>query len=155
MKNPVINLFLLLFFIQGFALNANAQQSPKPTLKPPVLQSFWGKTKGGELPLEFVLGIIDSSVWVMDDKKVRYKISRFILVHRSKDKYEDEKTGELKSRFNVNSVTVRNAVLLPPIWQKNLYENIKKEDEIIITDIYVRDKRGNLFAAPDVKIILK
>jgi hypothetical protein len=155
MKNPIINLFLLLLLIQGFALNTNAQQSPKPTLKPPLLQSFWGKTKGGELALEFVMGIIDSSVWVMDDKKVRYKISRFILVHRSKDKYEDEKTGELKSRFNVNSVTVRNAEILPPIWQKNLYESIKKEDEVIITDIYVRDKRGNLFAAPDVKIILK
>jgi len=97
MKNPIINLFLLLLLLQGFALKTNAQQSPKPTLKPPALQSFWGKTKGGELPLEFVLGIIDSSVWVMDDKKVRYKISRFILVHRSKDKYEDEKTGELKS----------------------------------------------------------
>ena len=155
MKNPIINLFLLLLLIQGFALNTNAQQTPKPTLKPPVLQSFWGKTKGGELPLEFVLGMIDSSVWVMDDKKVRYKISRFIFVHRSKDKYEDEKTGELKSRFNVNSVTVRNTSLLPAIWQKNLYENIKKDDEIIITDIYVKDKRGNFFAAPDVKIILK
>lgn len=155
MKNPIINLFLLLLLLQGFALNTNAQQPSKPTLKPPVLQSFWGKTKGGELPLEFVLGIIDSAVWVMDDKKVRYKISRFIFVHRSKDKYEDEKTGELKSRFNVNSVTVRNASLLPAIWQKNLYENIKKEDEIIITDIYVKDKRGNFFAAPDVKIILK
>lgn len=155
MKNPVINLFLLLLFLQGLTFNSNAQQSTKPTLKPPVLQSFWGKTKGGELPLEFVLGIIDSSVWVMDDKKIRYKISRFILVHRSKDKYEDEKTGELKTRYNVNSVTVRNAALLPAIWQKNLYETIKKDDEVIITDIYVRDKRGNLFAAPDVKIILK
>jgi hypothetical protein len=155
MKNPIINLFLLFLLIQGFASNTNAQQSPKPTLKPPALQSFWGKTKGGELPLEFVLGMIDSSVWVMDDKKVRYKISRFIFVHRSKDKYEDEKTGELKSRFNVNSVTVRNADLLPAIWQKNLYESIKKEDELIITDIYVRDKKGNYFAAPDVKIILK
>lgn len=155
MKNPIINLILVLLLLQASAFNANAQQSPKPTLKPPVLQSFWGKTKGGELPLEFVLGIIDSSVWVMDDKKVRYKISRYIFVHRSKDKYEDEKTGELKSRFNVNSVTVRNAALLPAIWQKNLYESIKKEDELIITDIYVRDKRGNLFAAPDVKIILK
>lgn len=155
MKNPIINLFLLLLLLQGFAFNSNAQKSPKPTLKPPLLQSFWGRTKGGELPLEFVLGIIDSSVWVIDDKKVRYKISRFIFVHRSKDKYEDEKTGELKSRFNVNSVTVRNAEILPVIWQKNLYESIKKEDEIIITDIYVRDKRGYLFAAPDIKIILK
>jgi len=155
MKSPVKYLFFLLILIIGSANESNAQQKPAPTLKPPPLQSFWGTTKGGDLPLEFVLGVLDSAVWVMDDKKNRYTISRFIVVYRSKDKFEDEKTGELKTRFNPNSTSVKNSALLPELWRKNLYESIKKDDELIIADIIVRDKKGNYFSAPDVKIVIK
>ena len=145
--------FLVSFFFLAFAVETKAQQKPAPVLVPPKLQSFWGVTKGGELPLEFVLNVIDSAIWVFDDKKIKYRLSRFILVHRSKDKFEDD-NGELKTRFNTNSVTVRNSGYVPVNWQKNLYEIIKKEDELIITDIIVRDKKGNFFKAPDVKIIV-
>lgn len=155
MKCPLKNLLLLTVLIIASVTVSSAQQKPAPTLKPPVLQSFWGTTKGGDLPLEFVLGVLDSAVWVIDDKKNRYPISRFIVVYRSKDKYEDEKTGELKTRYNPNSTSVKNTALLPEIWRKNLYEMIKKEDELIIADIIVRDKKGNYFSAPDVKIIIK
>jgi hypothetical protein len=155
MKSPIKSLLFLTIFVIGSFLHSSAQQKPASTLKPPPLQSFWGTTKGGDLPLEFVLGVLDSAVWVMDDKKIRYSISRFIIVYRSKDKYEDEKTGEIKTRFNPNSTSVKNSALLPEIWRKNLYEMIKKEDELIIADIIVRDKKGNYFAAPDVKIIIQ
>lgn len=144
---------LISFFLLAVALQSKAQQKPAPVLVPPKLQSFWGVTKGGELSLDFVLNIIDSAVWVVDDKKIKYRLSRFIFVHRSKDKFEDD-NGELKTAFNTNSVTVRNAGYLPENWQKNLYEVIKKEDEILITDIIVRDKKGNFFKAPDVKIVI-
>lgn len=89
LKRP-FRLFLFLF-VALLCLQTQAQDKPKPTLKPPPLQSFWGKTKGGDLPLEMVLTTIDSAIWVIDDKKNRYHISRFIVVHRSKDKYEDKK----------------------------------------------------------------
>ena len=89
---------------------------------------------------------------VIDDKKVRYHISRFIVVHRSKDKYEDEKTGEVKSRYNSTAADVKNSGFLSKLWQKNLYEIIKKEDEILITDIIVKDKYGYYYTAPDIKI---
>jgi hypothetical protein len=149
----MIKTISLCFFLIAFASQIKAQQKPAPVLVPPKLQSFWGTTKGGELPLEFVLNVVDSAVWVLDDKKVKYRLSRFILVHRSKDKFEDD-NGELKTGFNTNSVTVRNSGYLPAIWQKNLFEVIKKEDELLITDIIVRDKKGNFFKAPDVKIII-
>jgi hypothetical protein len=144
---------LLLALFVLFGMQAKAQEKPKPnTLKPPPLQTFWGKTKGGDLPLEIVLTTIDSAVWVIDDKKARYHISRFIVVHRSKDKYEDEKTGEIKSKYNSTATNVRNSGYLPKIWQKNLYEIIKKEDEIIITDIIVKDRFGYYYSAPEIKI---
>lgn len=150
LKRP-FRLFLFLF-VTLLSLQTKAQEKPKPTLKPPPLQAFWGKTKGGDLPLEMVLTTIDSAVWVIDDKKGRYHISRFIVVHRSKDKYEDEKTGEIKSKYNSTATNVRNSGYLPKLWQKNLYEIIKKEDEIIITDIIVKDRFGYYYTAPEIKI---
>lgn len=144
--------FLFLVAAMLFALSVHAQDKPKPTLKPPVLQSFWGKTKGGDLPLDLLLPTIDSAIWVIDDKKVKYHISRFILVYKSKDKFEDEKNGEIKTRFNTSGVNVSNSPFLPANWQKNLYELVKKDDEILITDIIVKDKFGYYYTAPDIKI---
>ena len=144
--------FIFLVAATLFALAVHAQEKPKPTLKPPPLQSFWGKTKGGDLPLDLLLPTIDSAIWVIDDKKVKYHISRFILVYKSKDKFEDEKTGEVKTRFNTSGTNVSNSPFLPANWQKNLYEIVKKEDEILITDIIVKDKFGYYYTAPDIKI---
>lgn len=145
-------LYVFLLFC-SFALCAHAQQ-PAPSLKPPSLQSFWGVTKGGTFPLELALNVIDSSVRVMDDKKLKYPIASFIVLYRSKDRYEDEQTGEIKTRFNNNSVVVRNASVLEEKWRKMIYENLKPGDELFITDIIVRDKRGNFFKAPEIKIIV-
>lgn len=147
--------FLVTLLITVFCSFTEAQQKPVPKLTPPELQSFWSNTKGGHLPLENVLAIIDSAVWVMDVKKNKYFISRFILLYRSKDKYEDEQTGEIKTRFNSNSTQVRNAPVLEEKWRKFLYENIKPGDEVWISDIIVRDKKGEYYKAPDVKVVIE
>lgn len=148
-------LLTFLLVIVAVAVNAQQPQKPTPTLKPPVLQSFWGTTKGGNLPLEFTLSIVDSGmVWVIDDKKVKYNINRFIVIYRSKDRFEDEQTGEIKSRFNNNSLIVKNTGIIEEKWRKMMYENIKVGDELWITDIIVRDKRGEYLKAPDVKITI-
>ena len=133
---------------------ASAQQTA-PKLTPPKLQSFWGFTKGGELPLEMVLNVLDSAVWAIDANKVRYPISRFMILFRSKDRFEDDETGEIKSRFNSNVLQVKNNGFLPEQWRKQLFENVKKEDELLIVDIIVRDKKGNFFKAPDIKIVVQ
>jgi hypothetical protein len=153
----MIKHFTFLLFFTALVHNTQAQtQKPAVTLKAPVLQSFWGSTKGGELPLEVVLNIVDSGyVWVIDDKKLKYPLSRFMLVYRSKDRFEDEQSGEIKARFNNNSTVVKNSGIVEEKWRRLMYENIKVGDELLITDIIVRDKRGEFFKAPDVKIIIK
>jgi hypothetical protein len=145
----------ILLFLFTFSLPLLAQVKPAPVLKQPDLTSFWGFTKGGELPLEMVLNLIDSTVWVMDDKKVKYSINRYILLYRSKDRFEDEETGLIKSRFNSTSYAVKNSGFLEERWRKSLYEIIKKEDELWITDVIVRDKRGEYYKAPDIKITVR
>ena len=148
-------IFIYLLVMVTVAAKAQQPQKPTPTLTPPQLQSFWGTTKGGSLPLEFVLNVVDSGfVWVIDDKKVKYNINRFIVIYRSKDRFEDEQTGEIKSRFNNNSLIVKNTGVIEEKWRKMMYENIKVGDELWITDIIVRDKKGEYIKAPDVKITI-
>lgn len=148
-------IFIYLLVMVTVAAKAQQPQKPTPTLTPPQLQSFWGTTKGGSLPLEFVLNVVDSGfVWVIDDKKVKYNINRFIVIYRSKDRFEDEQTGEIKSRFNNNSLIVKNTGIIEEKWRKMMYENIKAGDELWITDIIVRDKKGEYIKAPDVRITI-
>jgi hypothetical protein len=148
-------IFIYLLVMVTVAAKAQQPQKPTPTLTPPQLQSFWGTTKGGSLPLEFVLNVVDSGfVWVIDDKKVKYNINRFIVIYRSRDRFEDEQTGEIKSRFNNNSLIVKNTGIIEEKWRKMMYENIKVGDELWITDIIVRDKKGEYIKAPDVKITI-
>lgn len=146
---------ILLFLMLPLGLTVAAQQKPAPKITPPVLQTFWGFSKGGSLPLEMALQLVDSSVWVISDKKERMRISRFMLVYRSKDRYEDEETGKIQTRFNAQSIEVSNTGLLPENWRKYLYENIKREDELLIADIIVRDQNGEYLRAPDLKIVIQ
>ncbi|XVJ65470.1 MAG: hypothetical protein HEQ40_04640 [Lacibacter sp.] len=144
---------LILLMLTVGTFGATAQQKP-PTLTPPELQTFWSNSKGGTIPLELVLNMIDSTIWVIDGSKMKLSISRFMLVYRSRDRFEDEQTGEIKTRYNNTSVNIKNAGVPEEKWRKMLYENLKAGDEIWFTDIIVKDKRGNFFKAPDLKVVV-
>lgn len=155
MKNRFLHFIWIFLLFACSTLVAAAQNKPAPTLTPPQLQSFWGFSKGGELPLEMVLQLVDSSVWVISDKKERMRVARFIILHRSKDRFEDEETGTIKTRFNSSADQIRNTAELPEKWRKKIYESIKREDELYITDIIVRDRKGEYLKAPDIKIVVQ
>lgn len=155
MKQQLLRYAWIFLFVAGGFLAAEAQNKPAPTLTPPQLQSFWGFTKGGDVPLEMVLQLVDSSIWVISEKKERMRVARFIILHRSKDRFEDEETGIIKTRFNSSADQIRNTAELPEKWRKKIYESIKREDELYITDIIVRDRKGEYFKAPDIKIVVQ
>lgn len=146
---------IICFMLTIFVGSAVSQQKPKPVLKPPVLQSFWGNNKSGNIPLDMALQLVDSAIWVISDKKERMTISRFFILYKSLDQFEDEKTGVLKQRHNTNGVYVRNDNKLAEKWRKSIYESLKKGDELLITDLYVRDKRGEYYLAPDILLVIK
>jgi hypothetical protein len=155
MPNRLSIFIIAALFVTAHAELASAQQKPNPVLKPPVLYSYWGNTKSGSISLDMALQLIDSAIWVISDKKEKMRISRFFLLYKSLDKYEDEKTGAIKQRFNTNGVQVRNDNTLTEKWRKSIYENLKKGDEILITDLYVRDNKGEYYMAPDILLTIK
>ena len=97
MKPALRSLLLLICMLTSFSFQMQAQQKPKPVLKPPVLKSFWGQTNGGTLPLDMALQLVDSSIWVISDKKERMQIARFFLAYKSMDTYETKKPENSKS----------------------------------------------------------
>ncbi len=151
----ILPYLMILALVTGMSVSGSCQQKPAPKLTPPQLQSFIGNTKGGTLPLEMTLNLVDSAVWVIDAKKNRYYISRFVVLFRSKDRFEDEQTGEIKTHYNSSSLEVKNANYISESWRRYLYENFKSGDELLIGDIIARDRNGEYYKAPDIKILIQ
>jgi len=143
----------LMFMISAF--HTFAQQKGKSGLKKPVLISYWGNTKGGNLSLDKALELVDSSIIVTNDKKEKMQVARFFIHYKSLDNFEDEKTGNILQRYNSDGEYIRESNILTEYWRKYIYESLKRGDEIIITELYIRDKEGFLFLAPDIKISVK
>jgi hypothetical protein len=120
-----------------------------------MLESFWGMSKGGNITLENVISLLDSSIKIFADKKVKLPLAKAVLVYRSKDYYEDETTGNLKRKLNSYSYNFHYIDTLPENWKNFLKENMKPGDQLHFADIYVKNRNGYLFTAPDIKIIIE
>lgn len=151
-KNLVLSFAFILmpFFIWG-------QVKTKDTarLKPPKLESFWGLSRGGNIALEHVISLLDSSLKIYAEKKEKLPVAKALLVYRSKDYYEDESSGTLKTRYNSYSYNFRYNDRLPETWKKFLKENLKPGDQLHFADIHVKNQNGYLFTAPDIKIMIE
>jgi len=152
MKQLLIISFAFIFFTNSVLAQPNKE---KPKLTPPKMVSYWGNTQGGKLTIKDIHRLVDSSVMVITDKKERLKISRAIFIYRSKDFAEDEKTGEVKTRYNSTAYSFRNIDQLPLQWKLTLRENIKPGDQIVIADILVRDSKDQIFNASDIRITVE
>ena len=149
-------IFILVFLFGGISFQSAAQiAKDTPKIKPPKMEAFWGDVRGGNIIADKVIELTDKNLIVIADKKESLKISRAIFVYRSKDMFEDEETGKVKTVFNTTSYEFRNTDTLPEKWRNFLKENAKAGDQIVIADIIVRDKKNNLFKAGDIKIFIE
>ncbi len=111
----------------------------------------WGNSKGGSLSPDAFVALLDSNIQVVSEKMEPLSISRAMLVYKSKDQFEDE-NGKVKSKYNAYMNEIRNENKVPGKWKSFLVEEIKPGDIFLIADIHVRDKKGYIFNAPDLKI---
>lgn len=143
-------LFLIFVLIPGMLWSQTKPDAPK--IKPPKMDTYLGVSSSGNLTVVQVLPLLDSTLNVYVEKKEKQVIAKAILIYRSKDFYEDESTGTIKTRFNSYSYTYQYNGTLPDNWKKFLKENLKTGDQLIIADIHIKTKNGYLFTAPDLKI---
>jgi hypothetical protein len=147
-KHPLCCLFSLFILSQ----NSYAQKpQPAAKIKPPKMTVSWGNSKGGSLSPDAFVALLDSNIQVVSEKMEPLSISRAMLVYKSKDQFEDE-NGKVKSKYNAYMNEIRNENKVPGKWKSFLVEEIKPGDIFLIADIHVRDKKGYIFNAPDLKI---
>jgi hypothetical protein len=151
-KNIIIYFICMVY---PFLLWGQSNNKDTARLKPPKLTSFWGQSRGGNIALEHVISLLDSSIEVISEKKEKLQLAKALLVYRSKDYYEDESTGTVKKRYNSYSCNFKYNDHLPENWKKFLKENMKPGDQLHFADIHVKDQNGYLFTAPDIKIIIE
>jgi hypothetical protein len=120
-------LFLIFVLIPGMLWSQTKPDAPK--IKPPKMDTYWGVSSSGNLTVVQVLPLLDSTLNVYVEKKEKQVIAKAILIYRSKDFYEDESTGTIKTRFNSYSYTYQYNGTLPDNWKKFLKENLSHINE--------------------------
>lgn len=98
--------------------------------------------------------IIDNPLIVLDDNKIPYQIISYGLIYKKLGYNIDPKTGKDLKIFTY-AYNQYTTTPIPEKWRKLINEVIVPEEELTFTEIYVKDKQGKIYLAPNLKIILK
>jgi hypothetical protein len=141
---------------------AVAQQPKKPVAvpvvkyKPPVVKTFLGKFSGTTATCTAAEGtqIVALPLTITDAQNNAYPVSSYQFAYKRIGVTEDEETGKTSPQSDM--VADRFTVTpLPEIWKTNITEQLHTGEELYFFDIVVKDKKGRLFFAPDLKITIQ
>lgn len=121
-----------------------------PKYKVPKISLILGGFKDSlKIPVDEIKNIIDKPLIITDGTPMKYKVSSYQVLYKQIAVTEDEAgkalpTTSLKSsRFSVSP--------LPDIWVKVIKEELMKGEEILFFDIIVKDEKGRVMYAPNLK----
>ncbi len=153
---------LVLFFAAIFSsYSAMSQKPAKSTaqqqkkIKPPKLFTTIGVLKDSALaPVEQVKALIASPLKVTDIRNQPLTITYYQLLYIRKAMTEDEETGKISpTKTQVSDFFTQTP--LPLKWIKLFREELLPGEELYFFDIIVKDKAGNLFYAPNMRLMTK
>ena len=152
------------------SLSAVLAQKPKPVAAKPVTTKPGGFQKFTPPKLTSMLGIRSDSVTVVleealqlvklplrvtDDKKNVYTIASYQAMYKRRAVTEDEEmTGKVTPVVNTVIDNFKTTPL-SPIWIKILTQQLRIGEELYFFDIVVKDAKGRLMFAPDLRIKVK
>lgn len=159
------SVFITLFAVILLQAVVMAQKPAKPTkptttavvkYKLPSVKTFLGRFTGlvNNCSAEQTKELITQPLRIADDKNGEYKLSSYQFSYKRIGVTEDEETGKVSPQTDI--VADRFTVTpLPEIWQSNIKESLHKGEELYFFDVIVFDKKGKLFFAPEIKIIIQ
>lgn len=121
-------------------------------IKPPKLYTSLGIFKDSMVaPVNQVKSLIGNPLIVKDSMNQNYTVTYYQVVYKRQALTEDEKTGKISTTVYP---VIQNFTQtpLPPLWLKILKEELLPKEELYFMDIIVKDKKGNVFYAPNLKI---
>jgi hypothetical protein len=161
LKNS-ITLFCLVM-----AANFAMSQKPKPAtakpkvttvqkFKPPTLKSALGNRADSvvKVSVDEAIQLVALPLTITDDKKSVYTITSYQCMYKRKGVTEDEVSGKVSPTTNIVADLFRTTPL-PEIWKKIIAEQVKAGEEIFFFDIVVKDAKGRLMFAPNLKLIVE
>lgn len=121
-----------------------------PKYKVPKISVILGGFKDSlKLPVEEIKKIIDKPLIITDGTAMKYKVSSYQVLYRQIAVTEDE-SGKALPTTSVNNARFTESPL-SAIWIKVINEELMKGEQIIFFDIIVKDEKGRVMYAPDLK----
>ncbi len=152
-----MKLRLLIFGILLLAASIGFCQTGKITkmapIKPPVLKTVIGKYgNNAVVSIDEAKTILAMPLLISDVTNNNYAISSYSFLFKRKGVIEDEETGKRSSAFTTVADKFNNTPL-PQVWITSINDGgLLKDEEFYFFDIVVKDGKGRLFYAPDLKI---
>jgi hypothetical protein len=125
--------------------------------KPPVVKTFIGGQFTGDstmMPVEQAKIVIGLPLTVRDKNNNIYTITHYEFTYKRVGVTEDEETGTVSPETDIvgNEFTTTP---LPEIWIKTINDSLHKNEELHFFDIIVKDNKGHVFYAPDIRFIMQ
>lgn len=142
---------LLVAALSGMGQTSNVVKMAP--VKPPVLKSVIGKYGNNAIvSVEEAKTILALPLVISDANQHYYAISSYSFLFKRKGIVEDEETGKRSTAFTTVADKF-SATPLPQLWITNINDGgFLKDEEFYFFDIVVKDGKGRLFYAPDLKI---
>ncbi len=148
--------FLLAFILLSITITINAQKPTKPAV---IKQIKFKTTIGGyknndTIYKVFADSVIGMPLVIRDDKNKTYEISSYEFLYRKFVTSEDESSGKPYRTSQVRSQLFK-ATPLKQSWLNFVREDLKPGEELHFFAVIVKDGKGNVMYAPDLKLTIK
>ena len=148
----------VLFFASNGILaqrQKNATANTNVKYQVPKLTTLLGSYKDSmHVAAEILDSIVGLSIKVVDAKNNPYSISSYQFLYKKIVTTEDEETGKTSKTTSVKSSLFKTSPF-PELWLNAIRENLKSGEELFFFAVIVKDEKGRIMYAPDLKLIVK
>lgn len=147
---------LLVMVLVSVGMQLSAQTKPAPVkFKPPKLYTQLNSFRDSvTLNMGEAESIIGQPLKIFDDKKGLYTISSYQFLYRKRGVTENEETGKVTPTSNIISQRFKTTPL-PQNWVDKIREDIKPGEELYFFDVIVKDAKGRVMYAPNLRMMVR
>ena len=148
----------IILFIFSILLVANVHAQKPATVKSikPIkfISSIGGYKNNDFLPLVIADSIIGMPLKITDEKNKVYELSSYEFLYRKIVTSEDENTGKAYKSTSVRA-SLFKVTPLTTKWLNFVREELKLGEELHFFAVIVKDGKGNVMYAPEIKLTIK
>lgn len=150
---------ILCIFLLSSSLNLLAQDKEtiikEPKFKPPVVKTFLGiNQNGAQVTVDEGEQLVGLPLKITDAKNNQYPVDSYQFLYRQKSYILDDETGKKEEVYTISADRFTSTPL-PKIWVDNIKRRLQNGEQLYFFDIVVKDREGQKFFAPELKITIK